>query len=213
VWVQLLQNKYVDIDGIQKRYAPGDWIEIGKQTALAWIADGAAKTSMPPSIEVAAGAGIVLQRNDPGAISTLAKWGVSMPAIVGEPELKYDYTLIWDPSAPLRPELLPVGFKILEKWLAAIPMLSYDKLARDMGGKVERSRTEGIIHDLRVPLYDTRMIFIKRTPKTEVLIAAWKVEMHNGANKDLAFLRALYRMPLEILALPITWTDKKGMRG
>jgi len=152
-------------------------------------------------------------REDASAKAMLNKWGVALPIIAGEARLAYEYTLLWDPSIPIRLELLPAGFKFLEKWDVAAPLASYDKLARDVGGKVERGRTQTLIHDLRVPLYDTRMIFIRSNLRTETLMAVWKRELRNGDHRDMAFLRAAYRTLPLILALPLTWMDKKSMNG
>ena len=80
----------------------------------------------------------------------------------------------------------------------------YDELASRFGSNEERDRTEEIIHDLRVMVYDPRCLFIKRCTDTEHLIEMWAAERGQGSHK-LAFLRALYIVKPLICALPISW--------
>ena len=42
MWVKLKVRKNVEIQGKMKSFSPGDWIDVGKQTALQWIAAGEA---------------------------------------------------------------------------------------------------------------------------------------------------------------------------
>ena len=59
-----------------------------------------------------------------------------------------------------------------------------------------------MIRDLRVPMYDTRVIFAKLTPDTARLIKIWnEIE----GDRRLAFLQALYKVKPFILALPANW--------
>jgi len=70
--------------------------------------------------------------------------------------------------------------------------------------------TEEVIHDLRVPVYDTRVRFIRRNRTTERLMGLWYEERQQG--EALAFLRALGRVqpkPL-ICALPAEWVVQDG---
>ena len=38
MWVRLRVRKNIQVQGKMKSFAPGDWVEVGKQTALEWIA-------------------------------------------------------------------------------------------------------------------------------------------------------------------------------
>jgi len=107
--------------------------------------------------------------------------------------------------------MIPVGVSLLDKWQVAAPLWDYEKLACHVANEPAREATKAIIHDLRVPLYDTSLIFVKRCGDTERLIEAWDWSA-DGDEDRLAFLRALYEVKPLILALPITWTGKQKPR-
>lgn len=129
----------------------------------------------------------------------------------GAPALPFPRTLLWDASIPLRTDLVSVGFHRLSAgWQVAAPLFSYGKLARDIGTPEERELTAEIIHDLRVPVYDTRTVYVRRCPDTERLIKLWIKERQRGNDDRLAFHRALYQTKPVMCALPITWTYTSG---
>jgi hypothetical protein len=68
----------------------------------------------------------------------------------------------------------------------------------------------GVIADLRVPLYETRTLFLRQCPEIDALLKAWEREGSDGADERLAFHRALWQVPqLLMLPLPITWIEGK----
>jgi hypothetical protein len=99
---------------------------------------------------------------------------------------------------------------LLDRWQLAVPLIDYTTLACNVGSEEERQCTKQIIHDLRVPLYDTRMIFVKRSPDTTALIREWREECKPGDDERLAFLRVMYRRCPFVLPLPATWTHGHG---
>jgi hypothetical protein len=105
----------------------------------------------------------------------------------------------------LRPDLLATGFSLLDTWEVAAPLFSYEELARDIGTDSERQQTEVLVHDLRVPVYEVRCLFLKRCRATRDLMAAWAREQEAKGNEYLGFLRALYQVKPLVLALPTTW--------
>ena len=215
-YVQLSAIKYIRRGGVQVTYRPGDWLEIGKdvgrQTALLWVAEGTAH--MPH-----------LPMEDQLAQLTGADWGVvvrggkfeearklvpesRLKVVAGGLELPFDRTLLWTPTAPLRHELLPIGFLRLERgWQLAVPLLSYEKLACNVGTEEDRALTLKVVPDLRVMLYDTRLLFIKKCADTERLLKIWSRE---PGDERLAFLRALFAVNPIICALPQKWVGDKG---
>ena len=100
----------------------------------------------------------------------------------------------------------------LDKWDIACPLYNYDALALDEGTEEEREQTLDVIHDLRVLLYDTRLIFAKKCKQVDQLLTLWREDVNNGKNERLSFLRAIYIVKPLILALPSTWTDKDAPR-
>lgn len=204
MWVQLVNSKYIEKQGVQKRYNPGDWVEVGKQTAMLWMTEGSAKLPDPAAIAALNpdGSGIL---TDKKALmcKTLQILGEHVTIEEGIPSVPFDKTAWVDSLLPVRPELIPVGLLMLETWEIAVPLMDYSILAISQGTEAERNKTREVIRDLRVPVYDTRLMFLKRIPVVENLLAAW---LQDGAT-PLAFLRRLYQAKPLILALPCTWTQ------
>jgi hypothetical protein len=128
----------------------------------------------------------------------------------GDPSVSCSHILRWDPAVPLRLELVPAGFNFLHKWHVAAPLYDYNTLAFQHGTLEERKRTMAVITDLRVPLCETRALFLRQCPEVDALLEAWEHERAGGADERLAFHRALWQVPgLLMLPLPITWIEGK----
>jgi hypothetical protein len=200
--IQLTVPKFITIDGQKRRFGPGDWVRVGKQTARDWLEAGEAVDPLSSlrSVETA-----------PGTCGIMCFAGGQPPAIAGVEasrdglyDLRWERTLFLDTTAPIKAALIPAGFALLDKWQMAVPLYDYRHLAAAEDTEEERTRVKAIIHDLRVPLYDVRMIFAKRCPEVEALLELW----HTDGGRRLAFLAALYRIKPLIRALPCTWTGQ-----
>ena len=202
-WVQLDSIQHLEVRGTMTTFYPGDWIKVGKQQALRWIAEGSAHTIGTEQSKLTEGCGVVA-RQDSAQIAALQGSGVEHK--IGQPELAYPYTLIWNPTLTLRVELLPAGFGLLRKWQVAVPLMDYDVLLQQMGTGEEKAKTKALTHDLRILAYDTRLVFARRCAETEQLLRFWKEE--DTGDETHAFMRALWRTPLLICALPTTWVGK-----
>lgn len=207
--------RQIEIKGVSRTYHPGDCVDVGKQSALRWIIDGSARALAPQKFDAAElkGCGVVLMGDPAPALaaqaSRITQYIPTLPITISDaPDLPYARTLIWDTAFPLRPELVPVGFGLLDRWEVAAPLASYDTLAIHIGSEAARQRTAAIIHDLRVPVYDTRLLFVKRCRAGRELLAAWAVERETGDHDGLCFLRALWRVKPLVNALPCTWNKQ-----
>ena len=56
-YVRVVRAKHIRKGGVQQSYYKGDWVNVGKQTALAWLADGSAEVPGPDPTKMAASAG------------------------------------------------------------------------------------------------------------------------------------------------------------
>lgn len=196
-WVQLLRSQYIEKAGVSRQYYPGDWVEVGKQTAQRWVIDKAARFAKPQ---------VLVSLDGCGVLSVAGKAGLEhgVPTVVKDaPSLPYARTLI--AGMQVRPELVPVGFGLLETWEVAAPLWSYEQLAIHIGTKAAQERTQALIGDLRVPVYESRMVWVKRCRAGESLIEAWNEERETGDDERLCFLRALWRVKPLICPLPCTW--------
>jgi hypothetical protein len=201
VWVKLKAIKTIEVAGETKRLHPGDWVSVGRGLAERWVLAGEA---WRPNDDLTAppGAG-VLVRGQPNPGCRVLE---TLPHTQGGDHLPYPKTLVWDPALGCRAELLGVGFRLLEKWLVAAPLYSYDQLACHVGDEDDRERTRAVVRDLRVPLYDPRMVFVRRCAETVKLMAIWNEERRRGRDERLALLRAIYQAKPVICALPVSWT-------
>lgn len=212
MWICLKTRKNIVIKGEMISYQPGDWINIGKQLGQEWIAAGDAYTLDPATLnqDLDPTAGIVIR----GAVSD--EWRKKVEeiatlkvAFVGpdwDGDLPFTENLIWTSTFDLRLDLLLVGFKLLHKWQIAMPLLDYTTLAAHIGNDEERAQTQAIIRDLRVPVRDTRLIFVRRCEDTRRLFSLWREP--TGGDERLAFLRALYTVKPIICDLPASWTGR-----
>ena len=203
VWVKLKTIQFIEKQGKIVRCNPGDWAYVGRQTAERWIAQGEA-WQPNGEISVPAGAGAWVR----GLAVPNCRVLDTLPYIEDDGQsnaLPYPRTLIWNPALKIRHELLGVGFRLLDKWQIAAPLLSYDTLACHVADEANRERTQAVIRDLRVPVYDTRLMFVRRCAETVELIDRW---LSDDRDETMAFLRALYVVKPMICALPTTWSNQ-----
>ena len=207
VWVQLRSAKYIEIKGEMQEFLPGDWVQIGKQTAQRWITAGdAVSPSKQMSSLLPGGSGVAAR----GSSKQGNVWKMGFQIVPFSGCLPFPKTLVWDTSLNLRNGLIFAGFKLLEKWQVAVPLWSYDKLVcHVLDEEEDRGMTARVIRDLRVPMYDQRMVFMRRCKDTQKLLALWHAEREKGDDR-LAFLRALYTVKPTICALPVSWSHRKG---
>lgn len=216
MWIQLKIAKTIQDRGESRRYQAGDYVNVGKQTALLWLSQNEAimpgvNYMQETGLSDGAGAVIIGQEIDgphPGRAALTDKNTPIIDTIVSpDYTLQFDKTLFWDGLVPMRKELIPIGLSMLDTWQIAIPLHSYSEMASQVGDEAERAITAKIIPDLRVPLYETGLMYVKKCSDTVRLFAAWRRELERGSSADgrLAFLRALYQTPLLVLALPVSW--------
>ncbi len=212
MWVQLKTVKNIEIAGKMRAYHAGDWVEVGRQTAMLWVSQGdAIIPGEQPSVISGALVANLPETNcgmlvPKGYTEIAAELAPKLDIVEGEPSLPFKRTIVWDGQANINPALIPVGLSLIEsdRWEIAVPLHDYKMLAVQVGSEEERAATKAIIRDLRVPLYSTALMFARKTPDTERLFKLWNAD--EGENRMLAFLRSLYRVKPFILALPVNWT-------
>lgn len=207
--VQLRTVLTLEIHGVNYTFRPGDWVNIGRQTAERWFAEGIAwSPQYQPTSALPADCALVASA--PYTLPTEYDIPVSVNS---DYALDAHHVLFLDVSVPFRTALLIPGFRLLEVWEIAVPLCEYSLLAAHIGSHAERELTQTVIHDLRVPVYDSRLMFVRRCERTQLLLEQWKLEWESGGNVRLAFLRALYVVKPLIYALPYTWLTVDGADG
>jgi hypothetical protein len=212
VWVQALRACRYREDGVDETAHPGDWFRAGRGDAKRWMAEG--KVDIPDPKKKA----VVQELHDCGVSLRGEDFAVAANMLCGRfpgleismgEEPTHPRSLLWDADAGLRTELVPIGLGLLRTWHVAVPLLDYDTLARDIGGEDDRRLTEEAVRDLRVPVYDVRVIFARKCRTVDALLAAWGEEKERGVDERLAFLRALHRVVPLVNALPPTWIEEQ----
>jgi len=214
MWVQLLAGKNIEKMGTQKLYRAGDWVDVGKHLAIKWISDGSAHIPNQEinSDQIDYTAGICVTGNE---ISDNLKRKIETVANhllfvhMDEPEIVFSETLIYDTKfTKIRPEFIGIGFYWLKTFEVAMPLWSYSELAIHLGTERDREITKEVIRDLRVPVYDNMLIYIRRSQKTIAFIETYNQYCEQIKEKKLALLCAFYIHKPITLALPTTWLNK-----
>lgn len=208
MWVQLTAPRQVTISGKKLMFYAGDWVDIGDQTALRLITDGLARTSDPALlVQDYVGAGVVAYGEDKNEVEQSALFLRKLLAGLAvqtaeEPKLAFSRTLLWDVSLAVRPELISAGLRLLRTWEIAAVVQSYDELASANGTPEDRGKTAQLVHDLRVPVYDPRLLFVRRCRNGQEFLKGWRSET---GEPRLALLRSLYAVKALFCPLPTTW--------
>lgn len=215
VWVRALGTVFYEEKGRQEQALPGDWIQIGKHQARAWLVQGVVEIPEPhrrAEIQDLDRGGVVVRADEMPDVA----FGLLRHAL-GKPSLPYDYTILWEPSLPVTIQALEMGLMRLsgaelapkDSWEALATLVSLTLLASDVGSPGEQCKTEEVVGDLRLPVYDTRLLWIRKTPATENLIAMWASELAKGSDEQHSFLRSLYSSRIMMCTLPPGWQDKQ----
>jgi len=211
MWIRLLGNYKIEKKGKMVSRQAGDWIKVGKQEAGLLIAKGRAELPGQDVIREFAGggkdAGILALGSPAAAAIVLAelKGKLNVKYVDSAPWLPWAKTIIWDTGVILRTEMIPTGLGLLDTWEIAVPLWNKYELAIHEGDEGDRALTKAIVRDLRVPLYDTRLIYARECDEVKQLFVQWGEERQKGPSTRLAFLRAFYQVKPLMLALPITW--------
>ncbi len=105
-------------------------------------------------------------------------------------------------------EDMEAGFCWLETWDVLMPIKSYERLADSYGDTEELLYTGSVVKDLRQPVYDERILFVKNGTSADDLIAARELEDCSGRSHEgcpLPMLRAVWKTKPLLLALPESW--------
>jgi hypothetical protein len=218
VYVRLRTVKHIRTAGVQKTYHKGDWVNVGKQTALAWLADDSAEIPGPDASKMEVvkkllgpGCGVRVRSKTfkSGSKSSFGNCLRALKFSSGPIALPYRYTMLWRPPAQITPRLVLIGFSQIGpkqkgqlSWEAVARLMIGNKMARDVGTPEEQAKTKALIGDLRVPVYDTEVLWFRRAERTERLVRRWTASIKAGEDEAHAFLRALYIEGVLLCTLP-----------
>ncbi len=152
--------------------------------------------------------GIVIRKPDRDIEARAKRAGVEITVCDGW-DIPFELTLFAGAGMAVPWDLLEAGFHFVERWDAAAPLFRYGVLAKDLGGPADRERTKALTIDLRIPVYEPRLLFVRTSNNGEKLVETWRDECGDGDEK-LAFLRALCLVKPKFLPLPASWQSRYG---
>jgi hypothetical protein len=209
MYIKLIQHhRFMQSDGTWKLYYVGAIMDIkNKSLCKDLIKKKVAVDMSVAAADIPKGCGLLMFRAGP-----IPEWAraLELEMATGGPRLPFEYTIIWNQRCTPNPEFLSTTLMLLSDrgWDMAVPLYSYTKLTDKLGSEAERKATETLIHDLRVPYFNTDLMFIKRNKRTEELMTRWAEERKGTSDDKLAFLRAVYQAKPFILPLPTEWIRK-----
>lgn len=223
-YVKIKEIKRIRQGGQLQTYHPGDTVEVGKQTALSWILDGSASDPFeqvgPAAYErdnVEFGEYGIHILDSEGSVSPTYFDRVmeAVPVSYGEPDIPYEHTFLWNPLVPVSPQLLNYGWLRIskdnppqERWEMAATLLRIELTAADVGTAEEKQGTEKLIGDLRLPVYESGLLWIRQCPNSQKVIRSYAKYLDKGVHRYHAFLRALYSERAMLCTLPLDWTRR-----
>lgn len=207
MWVKLSVSKIIN----HKRYSKGEWVDVSADLATSWIANDHAESLNIDSLLNEEGLGVVYPPSGtskkpilPFKKVTLAE-GHIKPLFPRSLLLNAPYSIMDKDS----PDLLrnagrfALCFELLKKWDVVLILASFDRNASKAGDAAEREYTRGIIHDLRVPYYQSCAIGVQDNSAGKEFCEALSEEQERG--RILAPLRAFYRVKPLAYFLPPNW--------
>lgn len=218
MWIKLKSTQVIDVNGTPTRYHPGDWIDVGTGYARRLISQNLAEKPgvnvLSELVDYTAGILVIGNELDNNKRMQIQETIPHLEIMYSEDvDIPFSETLIYNTKLnKLRVELLPIGFKWLKSFQVILPLLDYTTLAVHIGTNEDRKIAKEILKELRIPVYDTNLIFIRRCDETKELLSRWKAHKENITDSRLAFLCALYEVKPLHLALPNTWSGILPLR-
>lgn len=207
-----------DKHGRMRTFHPGDWVAVGKHQAREWLETGqAALPDLEQEREITTGAlgdcGILVRHGYSEQAQPLAEKH-ELAIKEGNIRLPFKRTLLWNPALELTPAQANLGFSRIAKdgdytgWEMAAMLKGNRMLVSQYGNDNDRKQTQEIVGDLRLPVYETSALWVRRTQNTERIIQAWKDAVGAGIDEVHAFLQTVYTNPVLLCTLPHRWLEQ-----
>lgn len=213
-WITLNQTVRIRQGGVLKTYYKGDSVKVGKQQALTWVFDGTAadpfgQVERTVYAEAPEKFGLVILA--PKRVVNLSLLGTLALEIDTTYEVKwsgtlpYTYNLVCQVTRRLSTNILNYGLGIIsgKDWEMAASLVNLKHTLGSLGSKEDRDGTLKLYGDLRLPAYDTSVLWIKATKRTRIFSLIYSKLLLGKVNPSHAFARAwlrskplLYTMPL-----------------
>ena len=214
-WVKAIKGVIRhDLLGAYRTYQPGDWFECRNQELLELLArklvDTTAHIIRSEFDGKDSGVFAVGNATPPDGLDC---FGIEVKRGL-VPELPWKRTLIMSAGASTTIESIALGLMRIDTeddfpgWEMAAMLASETQLARDVGSPKDKERTVELVGGLDVPIYDSRLVWVRRTPATQEVIELWCKELATGADPRHAFIRAIYCQSVKLCTLPAEWIGR-----
>ena len=199
-----------NLKGAYVKYAPGDWFECHNQELAELLQQGLVESS---ALDIRANfenmdAGVLtIGHNAPEDM--FKAYGLEVRR--GKFGLPWERTALWHSGARLTAEAVVLGLMRVDAddpdlaWEMAAMLDKKSRLAKDIGTEADKARTLEVLGDLRLPVYDTGALWVRRTEMTEEVLRLWSAEVAAGADERHAFLRTIYSCRVLLCTLPADW--------
>ena len=217
VHVQLLTGQFIpNKNNKLEAFQPGDWVKVGKHKAREWLCTGQATLpDIKQADAIIAGdvedAGVCAIGTNDGTQVLTDRYELRV-TVSDIPALPYERTLIWNPiKFPLDRRQAVMGLTLLESedgydaWDLAAMLATSNPMAMHIGSPDERKRLKAVVGDLRVPVYETNALWVRRSAASRTFIAEWVRVLKDGINERLAFIEAWYKAQPSIYTLEAGW--------
>jgi len=214
-WVKAVKSVIRhDLHGAYRTYQPGDWFEVRNQELLELLARRLVDTTAHIIKAEFDGKDCgVLALGEATPPETLESYGIEVEREL-VPTLPWERTMIMSEGCCTTVESVALGLMRVGKdeefpgWEMAAMLDSTTQLAQDIGGPEDLERTLELVGSLMVPVYNTGLVWVRRTPETETVIQLWSDELGKGADPKHAFIRAIYCQSVKLCTLPAEWIGK-----
>jgi hypothetical protein len=217
VYVQLVTGQFIpDKHNKLKKHDPGEWVQVGKHMARQWLCSGEATLpDIKKADSIVAGdledAGVCAIGTEDGTHELNRRF--DLPVVVRDwPELPYGRTLVWYPRGyDLDVRQGVMGLTLLDAqdgydaWDMAAMLATSNPMAKDIGHAPDRRRLEKLVGDLRLPVYQTKVVWLRQSRKARSFVNEWVRVMRDGVEERLAFLEAWYKVKPSIYTLEADW--------
>lgn len=113
----------------------------------------------------------------------------------------FDINMIYTPEKELDLDLVRYCFGWAEKWEVIAPLGEYTTLIDAIANEKEKKYLKTILWDLRVPVYDTRVIFLRNFPHIKEFWRIYTEETEKLKDSRIAFSVALWKIKPMVLTL------------
>lgn len=221
-WLRVKPGQRVQIERQGKLVTKvgGEWFQTGKMQARDFIARGLAEIPRDDLRDEVCGldkCAIVISGVSEFATELLGELGKKVDVVISDPQLPSEFNFLLDMSMASLPvgngieaglaRIMSFEDNVADPWEVAAELYTDDMIAADYGSDDERELTAEVIGDLRVPVYNSGLLWVRKTEATKRMIELWN---NDDGERNHALLRAIYRALPMVLTLPSGWSQRFG---